>query len=42
MKLEYRLHRSNVTVSAGAQPGVDILQADKTSHQGQLQLVVNF
>jgi len=42
LKLEYRLNRSNAHVFSDARPGVDILEAEKTSHQFQLQLVVNF
>jgi hypothetical protein len=42
LKFEYRLNRSNKTVFSDAKPGVDILSADKTSHQVQLQVVVNF
>ena len=42
LKLEYRLNHSNRPVFSAAEPGTDILEADKTSHQVQLQLVVNF
>jgi hypothetical protein len=42
VKLEYRLNHSDRPVFSDAEPGTDILQADKTSHQFQLQLVVNF
>jgi hypothetical protein len=42
LKLEYRLNRSNRPVFSGEEPGVDILEAAKTSHQLQLQLVWNF
>ena len=42
LKVEYRLNHSNRTVFSDAPPGVDILEANKTSHQVQLQVVVNF
>jgi hypothetical protein len=42
LKLEYRLNHSDRPVFSDAEPGVAILEADKTSHQVQLQLVVNF
>jgi hypothetical protein len=42
VKLEYQLNHSNRPVFSDAKPGVDILEADQTSHQVQLQLVVNF
>jgi hypothetical protein len=42
LKLEYRLNLSNRTVFSSAEPGVAILDADKTNHQLQLQIVVNF
>ena len=42
LKLEYRLNRSDTPVFSDAEPAVDILTADKTSHQVQVQLVVNF
>ena len=42
LKLEYRLNRSDASVFSDAEPAVDILTADETSHQVQLQLVVNF
>ncbi len=42
LKIEYRLNHSNRTVFSDAPPAVDILEASKTSHQVQLQLVVNF
>ncbi len=42
VKVEYRLNHSNRPVFSDAKPGVDILEADQTSHQVQLQLVVNF
>jgi hypothetical protein len=42
MKLEYRLNHSSRSVFSDAKPGEPILDAGKTSHQLQLQLVVNF
>jgi hypothetical protein len=42
LKVEYRLNHSNQPVFSDAPPAVPILEADKTSHQVQLQLVVNF
>ena len=42
LKFEYWLNRSNKPVFSDAKPAVDILEADKTSHQVQLQVVVNF
>jgi hypothetical protein len=42
LKVEYRLNHSNRPVFSDAAPGVDIVEANKTSHQVQLQLVVNF
>ena len=42
LKFEYRLNHSNRPVFSDAKPGEDILSADKTSHQVQLQVVVNF
>jgi hypothetical protein len=42
LKVEYRLNHSNRPVFSDAVPGVDIVEANKTSHQVQLQLVVNF
>lgn len=42
LKFEYRLKHSNRPVFSDAKPGEDILSADKTSHQVQLQVVVNF
>jgi hypothetical protein len=42
LKVEYRLNYSNRTVFSNAPPAVDILEANKTSNQVQLQLVVNF
>jgi hypothetical protein len=42
VKLEYRLNHSNQNVFSDSEPGVAILEADQTSHQFQLQLVVNF
>lgn len=42
LKLEYRLNRSSEPVFSSARPGVDIQRADQTSHQVQLQFVVNY
>jgi hypothetical protein len=42
LKLEYRLNHSSESVFSDADPGTPILSADDTSHQFQLQLVVNF
>jgi hypothetical protein len=42
VKLEYRINRSNRPVFTDAAAAVDILRAQKTSHQLQLQLVWNF
>jgi hypothetical protein len=42
LKLEYRLNHSDRPVFSDTKPGTNILEADKTSHQFQLQLVVNF
>ncbi|HEX9868227.1 MAG TPA: outer membrane beta-barrel protein, partial [Candidatus Tectomicrobia bacterium] len=42
VKLEYRLNHSNQPVFSDAKPGVAIVEGDKTGHQVQLQLVVNF
>jgi hypothetical protein len=42
IKIEYRLNRSNESVFSDAEPGEDILEADKISHQFQLQFVANF
>lgn len=42
VKLEYRLNHSNKTVFSDEEPAVNILEAAKTGHQVQLQLVVNF
>jgi hypothetical protein len=42
LKIEYRLNYSNKTVFSSVPPGVDILEANKTSQQVQVQLVVNF
>jgi hypothetical protein len=42
VKIEYRLNRSDASVFSDAEPGENILEADKTSHQVQLQLVANF
>jgi hypothetical protein len=42
MKLEYRLNHSNRNAFSDSKPGVAILDGDDTSHQFQLQFVVNF
>lgn len=42
LKFEYRLNRSSEAVFSDARPGVPILSADDTSHQFQLQIVVNY
>jgi putative OmpL-like beta-barrel porin-2 len=42
MKLEYRLNHSNRDVFSSSKPGVAILDGEDTSHQFQLQFVVNF
>jgi hypothetical protein len=42
LKLEYRLNRSDQPVFSDAEPGEDILEASRTSHQVQVQMVVNF
>lgn len=42
LKLEYRLNHSSRPVFSDRRPGVDILDADRTSHQLQLQFVVNY
>ncbi len=42
LKLEYRLNHSDKPVFADARPGEDILEGERTSHQVQLQIVVNF
>jgi hypothetical protein len=42
LKLEYRLNRSSAPVFSSARPGVDVQSADQTSHQVQLQFVVNY
>jgi hypothetical protein len=42
VKLEYRLNHSNKPVFSDTIPGNAILEGDKTSHQVQLQFVVNF
>jgi hypothetical protein len=42
VKLEYRLNHSNKPVFSDTKPGNAILEGDKTSHQVQLQVVVNF
>jgi hypothetical protein len=42
VQLEYRLNHSNKPVFSDAKPDTAILEGDQTSHQVQLQLVVNF
>jgi hypothetical protein len=42
LKLEYRLDHSDKPVFSDAKPNEAILDGDKTSHQVQLQVVVNF
>lgn len=42
LKLEYRLNRSNKPVFSDHPPSEAILEADKTSHQFQFQVVVNY
>lgn len=42
LKVEYRLNRSNRPVFSDTPPAVDIVEGNKTSHQVQVQLVVNF
>jgi len=42
LKLEYRLNHSSRPVFSDRRPGVNISDADRTSHQLQLQLVVNY
>lgn len=42
LKLEYRLNHSSQPVFSDARPGVSILEADQTSHQLELQFVVNY
>jgi hypothetical protein len=42
LKLEYRLNHSDRPVFSDAKPNEAIIEADKTSHQVQLQVVVNF
>lgn len=42
LKLEYRLNHSSRPVFSDRRPGVDIVDADRTSHQLQLQFVVNY
>jgi hypothetical protein len=42
LKIEYRLNRSDEPVFSDAEPGEDILSADKVSHQVQVQLIANF
>lgn len=42
LKLEYRFNHSNRGVFSDAEPAIDILEAEKSSHQFQAQLVANF
>jgi hypothetical protein len=42
LKLEYRLNHSNEPVFSAARPETDIRNASETSHQIQMQVVVNF
>jgi hypothetical protein len=42
LKLEYRLNHSSEPVFSDAPDGVAILDADRTGHQIQLQLVINY
>lgn len=42
LKFEYRYNHSNRPAFSDEEPGVDILEADKTSHQFQFQAVANF
>lgn len=42
LKIEYRYNRSDQPVFSDAPPGTDILEADTSSHQVQVQAVVNF
>ncbi len=42
LKFEYRVNFSTRPVFSDEAPGVDILEADHTSHQVQVQAVVNF
>jgi hypothetical protein len=42
LKLEYRFNFSDTPVFSAAPPGTDIVAAEKSSHQVQFQVVVNF
>jgi hypothetical protein len=42
VRLEYRLNQSNRPVFSDAEPGVNILRGDHTSHELTLQFVVNY
>jgi hypothetical protein len=42
VKLEYRLNHSDKSVFSDAKPATPIREADKNSHQLQLQFVINF
>lgn len=42
LKIEYRYNRSDQPVFSDAPPATAILEADKSSHQVQLQVAVNF
>jgi len=42
LKIEYRYNHSNRPVFSDEDPGVDLLEADETSHQFQFQIVANF
>jgi hypothetical protein len=42
IRFEYRLNRSSKPVFSDAAPGVDILRADRTSHEVTVQFVVNY
>jgi hypothetical protein len=42
LKIEYRVNHSDEPVFSDAEPGIDILEANQTSHQVQVQAIVNF
>jgi Putative beta-barrel porin-2, OmpL-like. bbp2 len=42
LKIEYRVNHSDESVFSDAEPATDILEADQTSHQVQVQAIVNF
>lgn len=42
VRFEYRLNHSNKPVFSDAAPGINIFQADRTSHQVTVQFVVNY